>query len=152
MTMVYVKDEKGRTYALPEHIIEDFEISNVRLQGEASANGDRSNNRPPEPSLAALMASIEIEASVGELGNILGIDGGRDKNLPATLCAGVPGPRLDFGHHSSGVLPATLCGGVPRSGGSGGALLRFFSDPRLKSTRLRLKADRLSEYLYGEAM
>jgi hypothetical protein len=173
--MTYLKDGNGKTYAMPSHIVEDFEISNVRVEEMSPI---RSSFAPNLARLDTLLASIELDVSVGELASILGLKGvgNSTSSLPSTLCGGLPGDNstremATFGlcgglletrafanRGEGGMQPvlSALCGGLPGSDSrsAGGihreALHRFFSDPRLQGTRLRLKADQLNAYLYGE--
>jgi len=176
MAMVYLRDKRGRTYAVPSHIIEDFEISNVTL-------GPDSERRPAEAAgqasakMQALWESLEIDLSVSDLRSILGL-GQRQPGLPSGLCAGLPrgGGGLRGGWGRPG--PSGLCAGLPQIGGAGrrpggghtpggghppgicGGLApfdlgdapwgRFFSDPRVQHIRLRLKATQLSSVLYDD--
>jgi hypothetical protein len=158
MGMIYLRDGSGKTYAMPNHIIEDFEVSNVRVE-------DASERVPATQSkLDRLWATLELDITVAELASILGLDAANIRSMPSSLCAGLPpehgGEDLSLRGLCGGLAARHegigLCGGLTKSEWSATAiggqqsLLRFFSDPRLQNTKLRLKAEQLNDYLYRE--
>jgi hypothetical protein len=175
MSMIYVKDKDGKTYALPSHIIEDFEVSNVRLDSNPSSRGAVAPSSDLSK-LQALWSSLELDVTVAELRSILGIDDLFGQHLPTGVCGGLGAigrRRPGFGRGGLDLGRPRVCGGLeggfaakpkaqggprpPRPGLCGGLsafeglearFLSFFSDPLVQNVRLRLKAHELSSYLH----
>ena len=168
MTMVYVRNEEGATFALPRHIIEDFEVSNTRLE-----SGARSPQTAPIASdgsaMSALFGATEIDITVGELQSILGLGNAPYPAPSHGLCAGLDSPS-NAGFSINNDLPMTLCAGLSGYDGQGSAYLngpslslcaglagpnvgdqwvQFLTDPRLQHVRLRVRANDLCAFLYG---
>ena len=114
MSMIYVKDKDGKTYALPNHIIEDFEVSNVRLDSNLSSRGVTAPSSDLSK-LQALWSSLELDVTVAELRSILGID---DLfGLPSGVCSGLGAiafarRRPGFGRGGLDLRRPRLCGGL----------------------------------------
>ena len=134
MPMIYVKDAQGRSFALPDHILEDFEVSNIELPEDLGSVGHTGSGAPANNgSLDELLGDVEVSLTLGELADILGLGrnapGRNGSHLPHGLCAGIQEYDFDstrpVGANSAGIRHGVsgftgtrggldLCGGLPR--------------------------------------